>query len=271
MARNRNRNRNRNRLGPGRREHLEGRAEDLAAAAAAPAEAAIHDQIQDTRRDVRGEVRSQHSMAAALTAALEQARHSVGGMENLTPEDRRMLKTELIQRIPDVAAGEAYGVRNARREGGETIEDLRSDLVDVGRQEGLDTQAALTDLIEAAKDRKAEKLGERADRQENQAEHHRAATKRENAHAQELEAAMHEGRRLLSTFADQPPESDEEWATFEGLIGEGEGVNDPRAAATAARRLRRQLEAVPAEGEIGHLQNTAGGALADILRGVMRR
>lgn len=263
----------RRRISGQRREHLGDRAEQMAAAAAAPAEAELHDQLQDTRRDTRHAVQSQHSMADALLSALDQARHAIGGIEGLRPEDRHTIKAELAQRIPDVAAGEAYGVSNARREGRETVSDIRSDLVDVARQEGLDAKSALADLIEAAKDRQAERAGSKADRIENQREHHKNATARSRDYSQQVKTAIAEGQRLLTTYADDPPDDEAKWALFQGEIAKAEGVNNPDAAAEATQTLRRQLERTrePGEGEIGPFSQTGSStAISNILRGLRR-
>jgi hypothetical protein len=101
-----------------------------------------------------------------------------------------------------------------------------------------DAESALDDQRKAGQDKR--QSGGRTDKEKDQAENRKERRKM-------LKAALLEGNRLLTTFADDPPDSDADWAKFEDLVAQAEGVDGTQAGqiAQTATAILRALHSLP--------------------------
>lgn len=152
---------------------LKRRARALAQAQNAPARAAARSQIGATKRDRRQQMGSLRSEGKALQGTIAGARHDFMHTPGLTGGDRRIALEQLAQTSTAAAGGIAAQQNALRQDSAGQIADLRSQLVDIGTQQGADYEAALSQLLSDRASRKHDvrmtKLGARIDAQQAQA------------------------------------------------------------------------------------------------------
>lgn len=126
---------------------LRKRASAIARAQNAPARRATRSQIGATRRDTHAVVQSLASEGNALQAAVDQARADLMHTPGLTGRDQRLALESMAGDRADIAGGIAAQQGLAHQAGADAISGLRSQIVDIGTQQGADQAAALSDLL----------------------------------------------------------------------------------------------------------------------------
>lgn len=240
------------RLSSAARATLQRRAERAADREFAPQIALAEQAVDQAQHYGRREIQSIEGATNIVDRSLDQQLKDLKD----TGLEGRYLKDaieNLTNRQADLPTSEQFLKADVRADRREEVSGAKTDLAQLQADQQTEAAKAFTSLLnnaftdaEGALDtqRKAgqdEKQSGGASDSEKERKENRKERKAM------LKAAMLEGNRLLTTFADDPPDSDEDWAKFEDLVAQAEGVDGVHAGqiAATATAILRALHSLP--------------------------
>lgn len=252
------------RLSAAARATLERRAERATDRVYEPQIAAAEAAVQDARSYGRREMNSIEGATNIVENSLEA---QIKDLKNSGLEGRYLSEAieALSQRQADLPTGEQFLKADVRADRREEVSGAKDALAQLQVDQRVDAAKAFNSLLEGAFTDAESALDEQRAAQQEKKENDRdgddegedarkAAAEQRKERKAMLNAAMREGQRLLTTFADDPPDSDADWAKFEDLVAQAEGVDGPQAGriAATATAILRALQSLPdAAGDTG--------------------
>lgn len=200
------------------------------------------------RRDIRSIEGATDLVDRSLDEQLAQLKHS--GLEG------RYLKDaieNLTNRQADLPTSEQFLKADVRTDRREQVSGAKQDLAQVQADQQTAAAKAFTSLLnsaytdaEGALDTQR-KAGQDEKQSGGKTDKEKEAAANRKERRKMLKAALLEGNRLLTTFADDPPDSDADWAKFEDLVSQAEGVDGTQAGqiAQTATAILRALHSLP--------------------------